>query len=406
MNNSAKRITRGVAYSLYESICAAIEDPSTAKEIMRGGGSNGGVLTKNLMPRQIENIRISADAFKLCRERNVNIVDYFLWGRDSQKLKKRYGNFFSSNKKTVEGCHAVGHYVTFDHNIPNQAINEEIFKIVEKYYKENAFWDNVISPKEKEYIVKKIITILNKQSLDMITIEEDKKLNNQGFKSNGTKEQRDKITSKKINLKDIWLTSPKIIDQFWETSGLDKDKCLDPCASDGRWLLGKGISSDILPMSNSVKEEDFLEMKTLPEGIEHIIGNIPFSLTKEFVEKSFELTGEAFFLVNGDTIMNHYNGHIKKLWIINGIEGDQKDYRSRCEFETIILKKSALWCCIVQLTKEKQEKFVIEKDISNKEKRDGFHVALGRNTYIKSSVEVEKNERIIRLKTKGTIRYR
>ena len=405
MNNSVKRITRGVAYSLYESICAAIEDPSTAKEILRGGGSAGGVLTKNLMPRQIENIRISADAFKLCRERKVNILDFFLLGRDSKKLKKRYGNFFSSNMKEVEKCHAVGHYVTFDHNIPNKAMIDEIFKIVEKYYKENAFWDIAISQKEKEYIVKKIITILNKQSIDMITIEENKKLDIE-LKSTGTKEQRDALCSPKTELKDIWLTPQHIIDQFFETSGLDKDKCLDPCASDGRWLSGKGISRDILPMSNSVKEEDFLEMKTLPEGIEHIIGNIPFSLTKEFVEKSFELTGEAFFLVNGDTIMNHYNGHIKKLWIINGIEGDQKDYRSRCEFETIILKKSALWCCIVQLTKEKQEKFVIEKDISNPEKRDGFHVALGRNIFIKSPVLVDKNERIIRLKTIGTIRYR
>ena len=44
--------------------------------------------------------------------------------------------------------------------------------------------------------------------------------------------------------------------------------------------------------------------------------------------------------------------------------------------------------------------------MSNPEKRDGFHVPLGRNIFIKSPVLVEKNERIIRLKTIGTIRYR
>jgi hypothetical protein len=69
------------------------------------------------------------------------------------------------------------------------------------------------------------------------------------------------------------------------------------------------------------------------------------------------------------------------------------------------LKKSSLWCCIVHLTKEKQEEFVIEKDISNEEKRDGYHVALGKNTYIRSPVPVVENENIIRLQTKGTIKY-
>lgn len=394
MNNNAKRITRAVAEAMHELILIALDDPPAKKEIIKGGGSNGGALTKELMIRQIENIRISENAFKLCREKKVNIMDYFLLGRDSSKLKNKYGNFFSSNKKTVEGRHSVGHYLVFDHNIPNVQFIKKVYEIVE---------NNL--DRDKEYSVSRIITELNKQSIDIITVEEDNDLNEAGFKSSGTKEERDAVCSPKINLKDIWLTPIHVIDQFFETSELDRSKCLDPCAYDGRWLNGEGVSQDILPWGDGVIEKDFLTMKEMPEGISYIVGNIPFSLTKEFVEKAFDLVGEAYFLVNGDTVMNHFNGHIKKLWIINGIEGNQKDFRSRCEFDTIILKKSALWCCIAQITKEKQDKFVIEKDITNQEKRDGFHVALGRNTYLKSEVPVIENDRIIRLQTRGTIKY-
>ena len=291
----------------------------------------------------------------MCCKNKVYLFDYFLL--DDPALKEKYGDFFSSN-------------IVSDHNISNASIIQEIFKIAENLTEE------------------KIIKILNSQSLDLIT-----------------KEERD-LCSEKIELRDLWLTPEHIIEQFFKTSGLDKKECFDPCACDGRWLNGNGLSSDILPMNDFVVEQDFLQMKELPENIKHIVGNIPFSLTKEFVERAFELRGEAYFLVNGDAIMKHYNGHIKKLWIINGIEGNQKDYRSRCEFDTIVLKKSALWCCIVHLTKEIQEEFFIEKDISNPEKRDGFHVALGRNTYIKSLVPVEENQRIIRLQTTGTIKYR
>lgn len=316
-------------------------------------------------------------------------------GRDNATLKGKYGKFFSSNFKTIEGCHNTGHFITLDHNIPNTVMLKQIWNLTKEK-----------NDSGREIRTEDIITILNRQSLDFITIEENQKLKIAGLNAAGTKEERDAVCSQKIQLKDIWLTPQHIIDQFFETSNLKKKKCFDPCAFDGRWLNDEGFSSDILPMNNNVIEQDFLKLEKMPNNTKYIIGNIPFSLTKEFVEKSFDLSGEAYFLVNGDTIMNKYNGHIKRIWIINGIEGNQKDYRSRCEFDTIILKKSALWCCIVHLTKEKQEKFIIEGDIDNQTKRDGYHIALGRNTYIKSPVLVEENERIIRLQTRGTINYR
>jgi len=392
MNNNIKRITRATALKIKEYAILALENLSSSKEIYKGGGNNGGPISKELTNRPIENIRISQDALNLCKEHNVFLFDYFFLGRDSELIKKKYGNFFSSNKKNIKECHKIGQYITADHNAPNYCIMEQIRELANK---------NI-----KELTEEKIIKILNSQSLDFITVEENQKIKDNGFNNNGSKEQRDALCSKKINLIDIWLTPEHIIKQFFETSGLKKNECLDPCASDGRWLNGEGISGDILPMNNFVQEKDFLLVNEIPENIKHIVGNIPFSLTKQFIEKAFDLRGEAFFLVNGDTIMNNYNGHIKEIWIINGIEGNQKDYRSRCEFDTITLKKSALWCCIAHLTKEKQESFIIEHNILNENKRDGYHVALGRNTYIKSDVPIVDNKRIIKLQTKGTIKYK
>ena len=399
MNNNAKRITRATADTLIGWAQEVCDDPSRESSIMKGGGDTGGPMVKTLNSRVIENVRISREAIKKCNEKNVLLYDFFFLGRDNKKLKEKYGNFFSSNEKTVEKSHESGHFITLDHNPSNSSIAYKILDLV----KENNTSDSKIS---EEKLIEKAIKILNSQSLDFITVEENKKIDDSGFKSSGTKEQRDALCSEKISLTDVWLTPQHIIDQFFQTSGLDKKECYDPCASDGRWLSGEGMSGDILPMNNKVLEQDFLALNSLPEKIKKIVGNIPFSLTEEFVHKAFELRGEAFYLVNGDTIMNKFNGHIKKIWIINGIEGNQKDFRSRCEFDTIILKKSALWCCIVHVTKEEQEMFTIEKDITNEQKRDGYHVALGRNTYIKSKVPVEQNEKITRLQTKGTIKYK
>lgn len=392
MNNNTKRITRGIAEVCREAILVALDDNAASKEIMKGGGSNGGILTKILMSRPIENIRISTDALELCRKNNVFLYDYFFYGRDSEILKKKYGNFFSSNKKNIDDCHNVGHYITADHNIPNTCLINKMLDLAKNDI------DN--------FTQEKIIKILNTQSLDFITIEENENLKNNNLNHNGTKEQRDKCCSEKIDLTDIWMTPEHIIEQFFISSGLNQKECLDPCACDGRWLKGKGISCDIVPMNNFVIKQDFLKIENIPQEIKYIVGNIPFSLMDEFVEKAFSLRGEAYFLVNGDTILKHFPKNIKKIWIINGIEGNQRDFRSRCEFDTITLKKSALWCCIVHLAKEQQEEFVVEKDITNEQKRDGFHVAIGRNTFIKSSVPVVENERIIRLQTKGTINYK
>lgn len=168
------------------------------------------------------------------------------------------------------------------------------------------------------------------------------------------------------------------------------------------------MSIDILPMTNFVKQIDFLKLtkKDIPNNIKYIVGNLPFSLLDEFVDKSLELVDECYFLVNGDTIFKHFPNNIKHIYIFSGLEGNQKDNRSRCEFDVPFLIKSALWCCIVHITKDKQTPWIIEQDISNEEKRDGNHIALGKNTFINCGKKVDDDKRVSRIFVKSEIKWK
>jgi len=388
MNNNIDRITKGLAEACKECITVAYNDPSAKQEILRGGGSSGGIMTRLLMPRPISKMRISEDALNICLEHNIPPFDYFIL--TPQQLRKKYGNFFSSNEKTIEASHAIGHYLTGDHNIPNKAMLEKMFELCE----------NDPTADVSEYR-----EILNQQSYDLITLEENKRLNDAGLRSSGSKHLRDSYCSKKIEFVDLWLTPKDAIDGFFSVSGLDKRMCLDPCACDGRWLEGHGLSMDILPMRENVIKQDFLtyEKAALPDNIKTIVGNLPFSLLDDFVNKALQLTGDCYFLVNGDTILKHFPNNIEHIYIFSGLEGNQKDNRSRCEFDVPFLIKSALWCCIVHITRERQPAWNIESDLSNDEKRDGYHVALGKNTFIKSNVPVGQNNRITKIPVTSSI---
>lgn len=388
MNNNIDRINKGLAEACKECISVAYNDTSAKQEILRGGGSSGGIMTRLLMPRPINKIRISEDALKLCLEHNVVPFDYFILTQT--QLRKKHKNFFASNEKTIEKCHQIGHFLTGDHNIPNTAMIKKMFELCENDPDADVF-------KYKE--------ILNEQSYDLITLEENQKINDAGLKSSGSKRLRDSYCSNKLEFIDLWLTPMDVINKFFELTNLDKNQCMDPCACDARWLGNKGYSIDILPMNKLVERKDFLTMskKDLPKNIKFIVGNLPFSLLDDFVNKALELVDECYFLVSGDTILKHFPNNIKHIYIFTGLEGNQKDNRSRCEFDVPFLIKSAIWCCIVHITKEEQEKWEMESNISNDEKRDGFHIALGKNTFIKSDVKVDDNPRISRIPVKSSI---
>ncbi len=388
MNNNVDRIVKGLAEACKECILVAYNDPSAKKEILRGGGGNGGIMTRLLMPRPIKKLRISEDALKLCLQHNVKPFEFFTL--TSNQIKKKYKNFFSSNEKDIEKCHEIGHYLTADHNIPNRAMLEKMFDMCQ----------NDPTADVSEYR-----KILNEQTYDLITLEENKILNQKGLKFAGSKVLRDNVCSQKIEFVDLWLTPQDVIDRFFDITKLNKDECLDPCASDGRWLNGKGFSIDILPTDKNVIKKDFLTLQKtdIPKNIKYIVGNLPFSLLDEFVIKALEFVDDCYFLVNGDTILQHFPKQTEHIYIFSGLEGNQKDNRSRCEFDVPFLLKSALWCCIVHITKQHQKEWIIERDISNDERRDGYHVALGKNTFIKSEVLVDKNPRITRIPVTSNI---
>jgi hypothetical protein len=82
------------------------------------------------------------------------------------------------------------------------------------------------------------------------------------------------------------LISQRII-QFLQPKGF----CLDPCKGDGAFY-------DYLPSAKDyceIKEGlDFLNYKT---NVDWIIGNPPYSIFKDFLEKSFEIANNVSFLV-------------------------------------------------------------------------------------------------------------
>lgn len=392
MNNNIDRITKTTATTCKVYVQIAQEDPSAAHYITKGGGSSGGPITKELMKRPIKSTRISEDALNLCLEHGVKPYEYFTLPENIRR--KKYNNFFSSNFKDINKSHEIGHFLIGDHNIPNRCLIDKMMEI-----DNNKLSEDDVTP---------YIKLLNEQSYDLITLEEDKRINEAGLKFAGTKEQRDALCSKKYEFKDLWLTPQSVIDDFFELTKLDKNTCLDPCAADGRWLGDKGYSIDILPMSKDVHKQDFLTLtkEDIPSNIKTIVGNLPFSLLDKFVNKAFELYDDCYFLVNGDTIFKHFPKNIEHLYIFSGLEGNQKDNRSRCEFDVPHLCKSQLWCCIVHLTKKEQPDWIIEKNLSNDEKRDGYHIALGQNVYIKSDVLIDDNPKVSRIKVKSSIKYK
>lgn len=392
MNNNFQRISKQIAILCKDWITIAAQDPLAKQQICKGGGAAGGILTRLLMTRPIANLRISQSALQTCIDHNVLAYDFFIC--TEQQLRKKYGHFFKSNEKTLAKQLAIGHYVTGDHNVPNRHLIKQMIQLYEN--DPHASWQ-------------KFRQLLNAQSFDLITVNENHLLNQSGLQAQGDQNQRDQICSPKIVVNDLWLTPQQVINDFFALTQLDLNLCLDPCASDGRWLKTQGWSIDVLPMTKFVDQRDFLTLtksEFQAKGLKHIVGNPPFSLLKQFVNHALDLAGECYFLVNGDTIFKHFPHQIKTIYIFNGLEGNQKDYRSRCEFDVPFLIKSALWCCIVHITKSKQPSWTIEHHIDNQTKRDGNHIALGRNTFINCHQPVLNDPRVKQIFVKSVIDWK
>lgn len=369
---------------------------SILKDIKYSKQEQNKLLIKLLQSRPVSLMRISDQALNICLENKIIPFDcwlIFFTPNGINKMAKKYGeeykNFFRFKSEQATN----NNYIIIDYNISIEKLVKEIC---------NLYFNNT------SCTAKNILDLLNQQSLDLISPEENMHLLVADLKKDGTRQQRDALCSKKLEFKDLWLTPQDVITQFFNITKLNKNNCLDPCASDARWLGNEGMSIDILPMVSNVIKKDFLTMtkQDLPNNITTIVGNLPFSLLDDFVNKALELTGDCYFLVNGDTILEHFPDNIEHLYIFNGLEGNQADHRSRSEFDVPYLIKSSLWCCIVHITKDKQEKFILEKNLTNNEKRDGYHIALGKNSFIKSDSLVTLNPRISIINVTGTISYK
>lgn len=98
------------------------------------------------------------------------------------------------------------------------------------------------------------------------------------------------------NTPDIALES--FYDQYPEVFGW-YNKYYDPCNGLGKisnFLKGIGkecVTSDIVDYGCQDFVQDFLTLEELPEGVDCLIMNPPFTLTEAFIDKFYELTSKG-----------------------------------------------------------------------------------------------------------------
>lgn len=264
--------------------------------------------------------------------------------------------------------------------------NLTIFDVVhsentnQRYYKDHNPTD--------EFVVSEYITgsteHFHNQCLDIITIEEKKKIASLNMSS---AIERDSLCSPKISVTDLYGTDRSVISQFWASSQINQNECYDPCAFDGRW--GCGANSDIIPMSKNVENYNFFDVKSLPPGTKYIVCNCPFSLFKQWIDHCLELTTDAYVMCNGDVAIANFNGHIKEFWTITGCDGNQKDGRSKCEFDvTSPAIKSTIWSCIAHFTRDEMPKFTVYNGMTKEMRSSKKFISIGQKLVI------DRDERI------------
>lgn len=133
---------------------------------------------------------------------------------------------------------------------------------------------------------------------------------------------------------------PELKNKFW----------IDPCAGDGRWedvikkYDIKCKSYDLTPLNNNVVQQDFLTSSFTEDNL-FFIGNPPFSLVKQFVKKSLEMADSCYFLGGSQVITGTLSNKVRLLHRFEGVEGNQKDLRSKISFVDTLDKEVYIWCC-------------------------------------------------------------
>lgn len=169
--------------------------------------------------------------------------------------------------------------------------------------------------------------------------------------------------------RELYATPVSIIEQIVDSilanyPELRQYTWIDPCAGDGRWervIKARGInclSYDIHPLSDTVKEWDFLQVPaTEYDSKKFYIGNPPFSLLKQFVNKSLELADICYYLGGSAIITGTLSDKVELLHRFSGAEGNQKDSRSKILFEDTLGKLCPVWCCGAVFDKNTHSKY-------------------------------------------------
>lgn len=131
---------------------------------------------------------------------------------------------------------------------------------------------------------------------------------------------------------------------------LKNKKWIDPCAGDGRWqevIEKHGIvceSYDLEPLTENVRQQDFLTSSFTEDNL-FFIGNPPFSLLKQFVNKSLEMADSCYYLGGSQIITGTLSNKVDLLHRFEGCEGNQKDKRSKISFNDTLNQDVYVWCC-------------------------------------------------------------
>lgn len=142
---------------------------------------------------------------------------------------------------------------------------------------------------------------------------------------------------------------------------------IDPCAADGRWekiIKQFGIkckSFDIEPLNDTVEKQNFYNY--VPDEDVFIIGNPPFSELQKFVDKALSITDSCYFLGGSQIITGKLSNKVSLLHRFEGVEGNQKDKRSKINFIDTNGKNVYVWCCGALFNRELNNNFIRYKEL-------------------------------------------
>jgi len=180
---------------------------------------------------------------------------------------------------------------------------------------------------------------------------------------------KNRNTNKRGKNRELYFTPDKVIEQIVDDlliahPDLKERVWVDPCAADGRWekyITSKGIkckSYDLFPLNNSVIQQDFLNDTCDALKDCFIIGNPPFSLLKQFVNKALTLTDKCYFLGGSQIITGKLAEKVETLHCFEEFEGKQKDHRSKIAFIDTLNNELLIWCCGAVFTNTTHPTFI------------------------------------------------